>query len=95
MVSDKSKKNVAVPGVCACVSMRIASTQLGSQSTWQGLEGTPAHIAASNLAKTKEKLFIRNVLPNEQREALKTTHSDASERKRGVIQSVFRCVPLR
>jgi len=40
-----------------------------------GFRGTPVHIAASNLAKTKEKLFIRNVLPNEQREALKTTHT--------------------
>lgn len=51
------------------------STQSGSQSTWQGLGGTPVHIAASKLAKTKEKLFIRNVLPNEQREALKTMHT--------------------
>lgn len=41
------------------LSYSYPSTQSGSQSTRQGLEGTPVHTAASNLAKTKEKLFIR------------------------------------
>jgi len=61
--------------VCALLALLQPQHSIGVPIHMAGFRGTPVHIAASNLAKTKEKLFIRNVLPNEQREALKTTHT--------------------